>query len=252
MPSVKCFSVFLAVAVAASASLVAAETIVVRSSGPSASSYPPGRKLPDSFTITLKTADSLTLLDGRGTRTLRGAGRFSGNATDVPTDRRTMLSTLLTTGRAPRGRTGTTRAVRDDSNGQSAKQPRSPNLWYVDIGESGTVCVTDAANLQLWRPTPGSPHDVSISGKGVATTTVRFDRNSAVATWPATVPLRDGAVFTLTETGAAKPVQVKIALLGSRPEDLEDTASTLIAKGCTAQLDVLIWLAALPDAAPES
>src|SRR3546814_5129296 len=60
-----------------SAAAAAAEGLVVRASGPSAKSYPAGRKLADDARITLQANDSLVLLDNRGTRTLRGPGIFT-------------------------------------------------------------------------------------------------------------------------------------------------------------------------------
>jgi hypothetical protein len=61
---------------------VAAEAavLVVRSSGPSAKAFPAGKAVPDSQVITLKSNDVLILLDSRGTRTLRGPGKFSATA----------------------------------------------------------------------------------------------------------------------------------------------------------------------------
>ena len=67
-----------AVALAGLALPVAAQAaIVVSSSGPSAGAYPVGKKLPDTGTITLRPGDTVTVLDSKGTRVLRGAGTFA-------------------------------------------------------------------------------------------------------------------------------------------------------------------------------
>ena len=125
-----------------------AETIVVKAGGPSAGSFPPGKKIADNSMVTLKAGDILTLLDGRGTRTLKGPGNFNTSATASSTnDTRTSLTSLLGTQRVRRARTGAVRGGADDG-----KLPRSPNLWYVDISQSATVCVPDTGNVQLWRP----------------------------------------------------------------------------------------------------
>ena len=58
----------------------AAAVLVVRSSGPSAKIYKTGKALPDNSKITLKANDTVTLLDSRGTRTLRGPGTFDVSA----------------------------------------------------------------------------------------------------------------------------------------------------------------------------
>jgi len=55
----------------------AATFIVVRVSGPSASLYPLGTRLPANARIALRAGDSLVVLGAAGTRTLRGPGNFS-------------------------------------------------------------------------------------------------------------------------------------------------------------------------------
>src|SRR5215213_1977615 len=69
-------------ALAMSMLAVAAEAavLVVRSSGPSAKAYPAGKAVPEAQVITLKPNDIVILLDSRGTRTLRGPGKFSATA----------------------------------------------------------------------------------------------------------------------------------------------------------------------------
>src|SRR4051812_40279644 len=54
--------------------------LVGRSSGPSSKAYPAGKAVPEAQTITLKANDVVILLDSRGTRTLRGPGKFSATA----------------------------------------------------------------------------------------------------------------------------------------------------------------------------
>ena len=51
--------------------------VVVAASGPSASDYPVGKKIGNSERIVLRAGDTLTVLDGNGTRVLRGAGTYS-------------------------------------------------------------------------------------------------------------------------------------------------------------------------------
>ena len=56
---------------------VLAQAIVVRSTGPSAATYPKGKKLAAGTSVTLKTGDMVTVLDKAGSRVLRGAGSFT-------------------------------------------------------------------------------------------------------------------------------------------------------------------------------
>ena len=65
-----------AAAIISSATATAA-VLVVRSSGPSAGTYPPGKALPDNHVLKLQASDTVILLDSRGTRTIQGPGNFS-------------------------------------------------------------------------------------------------------------------------------------------------------------------------------
>lgn len=222
------------------ASPAAAETLVVRASGPSAGSYSPGRKLPDGASVTLKSGDVLTLLDGRGTRTLRGPGVFgaSGSASTTGASMASFLG-MRTTSRA---RTGAVRGK------ETAVEPRSPNLWYVDIRNAATTCIADPANVKLWRPGSTGAATLTISGatgKGSAV----FEAGQSVAAWPASLAVKEGAAYELSGAGLARPVTIHFTLLPSAADGLENTAATLIARKCNAQLDLLIETVALPDPA---
>ncbi|CAN5176747.1 hypothetical protein BH11PSE5_BH11PSE5_18840 [soil metagenome] len=235
---------------AATAMPAAAETIVVRASGPSAKGYPPGKKLADSGTMSLKAGDVVTLLDGRGTRTLRGPGTFGLTAqASAGTDSRNTLASLLETKRVRRARTGAVRGgVEED-----APAPRSPNLWYVDISQPSTACVPDPANVQLWRPDIGSAVTLTITSiNGGVSAPVTFGAGEAVAGWPAALPVTEGASYRLNWAGLAKPVDIGFSLLGASAGGLENMASTLIAKKCDAQLALLVETVALPDPAPDA
>ncbi len=57
--------------------------------------------------------------------------------------------------------------------------------------------------------------------------------------WPSQWPASDGAEYRLSGAGMA-PTLVRFKLLPEEPRVWENTASTFIANGCTAQLDLLI------------
>ena len=65
-----------AVAVALSSSAAIAAVVVVRSLGPSAKAYPPGKTLPENAKITLQGGDVVTVLGPSSAKTLRGPGNF--------------------------------------------------------------------------------------------------------------------------------------------------------------------------------
>src|SRR5687768_15298971 len=116
--------------------------VVVATSGPSAGSYPVGKKIGDSERIVLRAGDTLTVLDGNGTRVLRGAGTFSLDRQAGPSQRASFAA-LTQRRTASQVRTG---AIRGD-------EPLRPsNLWYVDISHPGTVCIVSTDRVRLWRP----------------------------------------------------------------------------------------------------
>lgn len=224
-----------------------AETIVVKSGGPSAGSYPPGRKIADNSLVTLKAGDNLTILDGRGTRTLKGPGTFNTSAaTGSASDTRTPLASLLSTQKVRRARTGAVRGGADEG-----RAPRSPNLWYVDISQSSKVCVPDASNIQLWRPDLAEALSVTArdvqTGKSAA---VPFDKGQFRASWPASLPVSEGSRYQLSWSGLKKPVDISFSLMDANSEGLESMAAALIQRGCEVQLDLLVETVALPEPKP--
>jgi hypothetical protein len=228
-----------------------AETVVVRASGPSAKGYPAGRKLADGGMLTLKAGDVVTLLDGRGTRTLRGPGTFNTSApASAGSDTRTSLASLLETKRVLRARTG---AVRGPGV-EEAAAPRSPNLWYVDITQPSTACVPDPANVRLWRPDISKPATVTATavGAGGASGTISFGQGEAVAGWPAGLPVANGARYRLSWAGLGQPIEIGFSLLDGATGGLESMAATLIERKCEAQLNLLVETVALPDPAPDA
>lgn len=215
-----------------------AEAIVVRSAGPSAKSYPPGRKLADDAQLMLKANDQLVLLDGRGTRTVKGPGTFSvSGAASRGGALATATRVLTTQGTERRGG-----AVR----GTGGAETKSPNLWFVDVSKSSTVCVADPSSVMLWRPDASADATLMLTGGGTSGS-LDMPRNVSVTSWPKdTMPVTDGAVYTVGGMGA-EPAKIRFELLGTTAEGLENTAAALIEHGCTAQLELLIETVSLPD-----
>ncbi|KKW91985.1 MULTISPECIES: hypothetical protein [Sphingobium] len=218
-----------------------AETMVVRASGPSAATYRPGSKLADGGMVALKAGDVVTLLDAKGTRTLRGPGSFSVSAAaSAAPANGVMLSALLDTKRVRRARTG---AVRGNVSEKAAAAPRRPNLWMVDLAQPGPFCVADPAAVRLWRADAANAATVRISGNGV-NASASFAAGEAVAAWPAAAPIREGAAYHLGD--GARSAEIRFALLGTAAA-LDGVAAGLIAHQCAAQLDLLVDTAALAD-----
>lgn len=220
-------------AVTLTVSGAALATIVVASSGPSATQFPAGKKLDDSQSITLKAGDSVTVLDERGTRVLRGAGTFK--VSDSAVQNRSSTFAALTRQRgSQRVRTG---AVRNAGPGGNLM---SPNLWFVDLSQSGTHCVVAGTPLSVWRADAEKAASYRVDGASGASSTVSFDAGSMVATWDAgKSPVTDGTTYTITTQAGQPQARVGFAVLPSQPGNPEDTAAALIEKGCSAQLELL-------------
>jgi hypothetical protein len=219
-----------------------AETLVVRSAGPSAKSYPPGRAIPDAASIVLKANDQVVVLDGRGTRTLRGPGTFSPvAASGSGTDTRSTLSSLVAQRSDRRARIGAVRSM-------SAGPARSPNIWFVDVDRSTTVCVADPTAVTMWRAGVPKPATVTVTSQPAGKNeTMAWPKDAPTAPWPSSMPIANGAQYSITMPGTAQPTSVRFVVLGPAVKGLEDLASMLIKNNCTAQLDLLIETVAIPE-----
>ena len=214
--------------IAASAALLAstsasAAVLVVRSSGPSASAYPPGKALPDNHVLKLKPTDSVILLDSRGTRTLNGPGSFNVSASAG-----SATGTVRTAGTsARRVRLGAVRGAGTRS------------VWQADLSRSGNVCVANPSELTLYRGDAAAAADVTLTDAGSGkSATVHFEANQWDAAWPAALPVKSGNKIGVT--GLAAPATLTLRILSPVPSGLEGMAQSLIRADCQAQLDVLV------------
>lgn len=225
------------ISLAASAAALAiaaplAAGVVVKSSGPSADQYPVGTKVKDTDRIVLDAGDQITILNSSGTRELRGPGTFRAGARGGTT--RATFANLTRQGARARVRPGATRAGSSDD-------VRSPNLWYVDVGKSGTVCVPDLETVYLWRPdteteqtyimrpsTSDYHHHVTF-GEGSTVRRVNNDR----------LPLEEGVEYLISGPGEAAATTVSFTVIDASSQDAESMADTLINNGCSLQLDLL-------------
>ena len=209
------------------AAAASANVLVVRSSGPSAGSYPPGRSLPDNARIALRPGDTLVVLDARGTRTFRGPGNFNPSVAAAAGGQ---------TVTASNGRIARVGAVR--SAGIVPTRPAS-TIWQVDVGQSGTMCLDDIRNVTLWRSDDSRAATTTISGPA-GSGRVSWAAGATTANWPSSVPVTAGAQYNLTTEGVAVPSTVRFKTLRSRPSDVAEVAQVLIENGCQEQLDLLV------------
>ena len=125
-----------AVALAFASTAGVANVVVVKSLGPSAKSYPPGKTLPETAKISLQGGDVVTVLGPASAQTLRGPGNFDAK------------QVALASAAGQRGRFGALRAIEVAHN---------PTIWDIDVNAGGKVCVADQAKLQLWRGDSEAP-----------------------------------------------------------------------------------------------
>ncbi|WOE74730.1 hypothetical protein [Alterisphingorhabdus coralli] len=219
-----------------------AQSVVVRSTGPSASQYPAGKKLPSNARLTLKSGDVITVLDKGGTRVLRGPRTISLNQRVASASTTSSMRTLLRTRSNTRARTGAVRSTGTAAAGEANTAPRSPNLWFVDVSRPGTYCIADPAGTVLWRSDIAATQSATLSdASGAGATPIEWRRGSALKRWPMDkMPIADGGIYTLAMAGDAEPAQITLRLMETVPEDADDTASELIARGCQQQLDLLV------------
>jgi hypothetical protein len=214
----------LIVAAAAASSITLVSTadaaLVVRSAGPSAPAYPPGRSLGESAPIALKPGDILTILVSNATRVLRGPGTFKVGA----------LAANAGAAFNARGRFGAMRA---------GEIPASPSLWHVDVSQSGTVCVAPDMGVKLWRPEADSAVKLTIAAPAGGMQTVEWAAERDELSWPASLPLGTGE-YRLTWTGNDDPTRLRFVTLASVPDDADGLAKAFIDHGCQSQLDLFI------------
>lgn len=224
----------MAVALAGTA---AAQSMVIRSTGPSAAKYPAGAKLKPSDKVTLVAGDKVILMQGGKTRTLSGPGSYSATGTvQASQSVGATVTRMLAKGPTMRSRGGFSR-------GPGEVMPadlRAPNLWLLDYREGGNFCVADPATLLLWRPHMETDQLLRID-QGDKSETVAIVSGANFRKWPAdVVPIQFGVDYRLSGAGLAAPVTVRFVSLDAAPDTIEASIETLMAKGCKPQLDRLV------------
>lgn len=210
-----------------------AKAIVIKASGPSAKAFTPGKAIADNSTVTLKAGDVVTLLDGQGTRVLKGPGTFS---TTASTQTASNLSTVLKNTGTRQVRTGAVRGAVSDA------PVRPTNVWLIDTTKSGTVCVADTSVASLWTTTGEKGGSITLTrvsdGKSMSIALLPMQ---TVKAWPvADMPISDGAQYRVTREGGEATATIKFATMGPSPQGVENTISGFIRSGCNAQLDLLV------------
>ncbi len=208
-----------AAALSLSSTAAFASVVVVRSLGPSAKSYPPGKTLPESASISLKGGDVVTLLGPSSAKTLRGPGNFDTK------------QVALASAAGRRGRFGALR---------TAEVARNPSIWDLDVTQSGKVCVMSADKLTLWRPDADSAVQIKIRSADGKSQELSWAAGKRSATWPSALPIANSAQYSIEWPGSGDKSNVTFVTVPKPPADLVGAAQLLIENGCENQLDLLV------------
>jgi hypothetical protein len=216
------FALTAASLIAGPTAAAAANVMVVRSAGPSAKTFPPGKTIPSSSKIALQAGDLLVILGSSSARTLRGPGTFS--ASPVAKENLAMAANK-------RARFGALR---------SSDYPQNPSPWNVDVSKGGKMCILDPGKLTLWRPDTIDTIQLNIKPAGGAGETVQWAAGQATLRWPSSLPVTDGVHYQVQAEGA-DPIDLSfVTIPGNTSSDMVTAAQTLIDKGCDSQLDALV------------
>ena len=208
-----------AVAITLGSTAVQANVLVVKSLGPSAKIYPPGKTIPPTAKITLQGGDVVTLLGPSSAETLRGPGNFDANQVS------------LASAANQRGRFGALR---------SAEIARNPSIWDLDASQSGKVCVSDAKTLQLWRPDDDANVEIEIRSSDGQSQKLSWAAGKALTSWPAALTVKSGGQYEIEWAETGDKSSLDIVTVSSVPPDIVGTAQVLIQNGCQNQLDLLV------------
>jgi len=208
-----------AAAIALTSTIATANVVVVKSLGPSAKAYPPGKTLTESAKITLQGGDIVTVLGPASVQTMRGPGNFDAK------------QVTLASAAAKRGRFGALRA---------AEVAHNPSIWDIDVSQSGKVCVAQPAKMQLWRAESDTAATVQIRSADGTSHSLSWAAGKALAPWPASLPITSGAQYQVEWPDTGDKSSLAFVTIKSPPADMVGTAQILIENGCQNQLDLLV------------
>lgn len=214
-----------ALVVALCSSVATATVVVVKSLGPSAKAYPPGKTLPETAKITLQGGDVVTILGPSSAQIFRGPGNFDAK------------QAALGSAAAQRGRFSAMR---------TGEVAHVPSIWDLDVSQSGKVCITDVKKVQLWRQDSDGTAAVQIRAADGTTSRLNWAAGKPLTGWPAALPLTTGAQYELDWPNGGDKSKLEVVVLPSAPADSVEAAQVLIKNGCQNQLDQLVQDATKP------
>lgn len=221
---------------------LSARTLVLSATGPSSKHFQQGTILNEPLQIKLVNGDILTVLDGAGTRVLRGPTQIRGESPrNVPAERQSTLAGLIAD--RHRMRAG---AVRSTSGQAGVVETPAVSsylvvagyqLWQIDTAVGGDWCIPDLDAIELRRSDTAQSVEFSISPAAGSETTIRWPKGQASLYWPADVaPVDAGRYFVQAGSTQGRYVVLHLIKIQS---DLIELARTFEGQQCYAQFDAL-------------
>ncbi|MCX7285370.1 MAG: hypothetical protein NTX28_15245 [Novosphingobium sp.] len=225
-----------------------AQAVVVRSTGPSAVSYPKGKRLAANASVTLKAGDVVTVLDKAGTRVLKGAGAFVIDSA-VNRDRGAAALLARSLSNPASVRAG---AVRGGPSGD-ADVVLPVSIWIADTAQGGNVCVPRGSDLYLWRARAEARSFTWLTeSEGGEMVRMQWPLRTAGIAWPKTILTpQEGRTYRIfDETTPDKATEFRIVTLEPEavPADAAALGTLLLDNGCKAQFEWLADVLAAPAA----
>jgi hypothetical protein len=230
-----------------------AKTIVIQSSGPSASRYPAGRVLSEPLSIDLRKGDSVKILDSAGTRVLTGPGKIRDAVPrTMANEKRVALANLMSAKAQRRSRTGAVRKVEltetvaSPLDGVSGSADLSANpettsqndLWVIDPLKAGSWCVQNMDAVELWRADNKDSENLTVTRDSGAREDARWPKGGNIIYWPANIPANDAERYFI-QVGNGDGSYITLHDVGET-DDMVELATALEANHCDTQFDMLL------------
>lgn len=214
-----------------------ADAVVVRATGPSAATYPVGRRLAPTSRVVLRAGDRLVLVGEGPTRTLIGPGNPLVRATGTPSQTNTdILRRFINSSNTRINQVGASRGP--------AEVVAPPNVWVVDVHATGRLCVLDTTRLITWRSDTMRAMSLTVasSASGEQQATLDYNEGQSLRRWPSDqLPVADGGSTFSIGGGDGPARSLTLVPVGPLAEDAtaEDVVALLAANDCNRQIELM-------------
>ena len=92
----------------------------------------------------------------------------------------------------------------------------------------------------MWRADSEAPITVQIRSAEGQAQTLSWAAGKALTAWPAALPLKSGASYTVEWPDGGDTSRLQVVNVGAAPSDLVSAAQVLLQNGCQKQVDLLV------------